>query len=98
MSLAEPGNRPSAHPPRQLLPYVVLLGVYLTLRGYHSFDGDQAYRFPLLLHQQDPALYADDPFVRSFDAFNPHRGYLEARSTSSPGHSGSHPPSSSSSS
>ena len=37
---------------------------------------DQAYRLPLLLHRQSPALFADDPFVRSFDAFNPHRGYL----------------------
>ena len=54
----------------------VLLGLYLTLRGYHSFDGDQAYRLPLLLHRQDPQLFADDPFVRAFDAFNPHRGSL----------------------
>ena len=52
------------------------LGLYLTFRGYHSFDGDQAYRLPLLLHQQDPQLYAADPFVRAFDAFNPHRGWL----------------------
>jgi hypothetical protein len=54
----------------------VLLGGYLTLNGYRSFEGDQAYRLPLLLHQQDPALYAADPFVRAFDSFNPHRGYL----------------------
>ena len=52
------------------------LRLYLTLRGYHSFDGDQAYRLPLLLHRQDPSLYQDDPFVRAFDVFNPHRGYL----------------------
>ncbi len=58
------------------LPVVVVLGVYLTLRGYHSFDGDQAYRLPLLLHRQDPALYADDPFIQAVDAFNPHRGAL----------------------
>ena len=58
------------------LVYAVLMGLYLTCRGYHSFDGDQAYRLPLLLHWQDPQLYADDPFVRSFDAFNPHRGWL----------------------
>ncbi len=56
--------------------YVFILGVFFTLRGYHSRDGDQAYRLPLLLHQQDPKLYADDPFVRAFDDFNPHRGYL----------------------
>jgi hypothetical protein len=52
------------------------LGLYLSLRGYHSFDGDQTYRLPLLLHWQNPSLYADDPFVRAFDAFNPHRGWL----------------------
>jgi hypothetical protein len=56
--------------------FLLIFGLYLTLRGYHSFDGDQAYRLPLLLHLQDPSLYADDPFVRAFDAFNPHRGYL----------------------
>jgi hypothetical protein len=56
--------------------FLLISGLYLTLRGYHSFDGDQAYRLPLLLHWQDPSLYADDPFVRAFDAFNPHRGYL----------------------
>jgi hypothetical protein len=62
-------------PPRWLI-LLLVLGLYLTLRGYHSRDNDQAYRLPLLLHRQDPALFADDPFVRSFDAFNPHRGYL----------------------
>ena len=62
-------------PPRWLMIFLIL-GLYLTLRGYHSRDNDQAYRLPLLLHHQDPALFADDPFVRSFDAFNPHRGYL----------------------
>jgi hypothetical protein len=56
--------------------YLLLFGLYLTLRGYHSFDGDQAYRLPLLLHLQDPTLYADDPFVRSLDQFNPHRGSI----------------------
>ncbi len=61
--------------PRWLV-YAILLGLYLTFRGYHSFDGDQAYRLPLLLHQQDPRLFAADPFVRAFDAFNPHRGWL----------------------
>ncbi len=56
--------------------FVAILGLYLTLRGYHSRDGDQAYRLPLLLNQQDPKVFADDPFVRAFDGFNPHRGYL----------------------
>lgn len=58
------------------LAYVLIFGLFLTLRGYHSRDGDQAYRLPLLLHQQDARLFTDDPFVRAFDAFNPHRGYL----------------------
>ena len=61
--------------PRWLV-YLVILGLYLTLRGYHSFDGDQAYRLPLLLHRQDSRLFAGDPFVQAFDAFNPHRGWL----------------------
>ncbi|MDG3006379.1 DUF6798 domain-containing protein [Paludisphaera mucosa] len=55
---------------------LLAFGAYLTLKGYHSLDGDQAHRLPLLLHSLDPRLYADDPFVRSFDAFNPHRGSL----------------------
>ncbi|WP_148597701.1 DUF6798 domain-containing protein [Aquisphaera giovannonii] len=54
--------------------YILILGVYLTLRGYHSLDGDQAYRLPLLLHQQEPSVYAADPFVLAFESFNPHRG------------------------
>lgn len=61
--------------PRWLV-VVLILGLYLTLRGYHSRDNDQAYRLPLLLHRQDPSLFADDPFVRAFDTFNPHRGTL----------------------
>lgn len=65
----------SSGPPRWLA-LLALLGVYLTLRGYHSRDGDQAYRLPLLRHAQDPTLFASDPFVRAFDGFNPHRGYL----------------------
>ncbi len=69
---------PAASPfrPHRLLWFVILAGAYLTLRGYHSFDGDQSYRLPILLHWQDPSLYAADPFVRAFDTFNPHRGYL----------------------
>ena len=55
---------------------IAILGLYLSLRGYHSLDGDQTFRLPLLLHQQDPAAFADDPFVRAFDTFNPHRGSL----------------------
>ncbi|AMV36877.1 DUF6798 domain-containing protein [Planctomyces sp. SH-PL62] len=55
---------------------LLVLGLYLTLKGYHSLDGDQAHRLPLLLHSLDPRVFADDPFVRSFDAFNPHRGAL----------------------
>jgi hypothetical protein len=54
----------------------VLLGVYFTFAGYRSFEGDQAYRLPLLLHQLEPKLYAHDPFVSAFDRFNPHQGYL----------------------
>jgi hypothetical protein len=63
-----------ARPDFRLLGYCLILGLYLTLRGYHSLDGDQAYRLPLFLHTQDRSLFADDPFVRAFDAFNPHRG------------------------
>src|SRR5262249_31713673 len=55
---------------------IAALGLYLTLAGYHSLDGDQAYRLPLLLRCRDPALYVNDPFVRSFDVFNPHFGSL----------------------
>jgi hypothetical protein len=62
--------REARQPPRWLV-LAVALGLYLSLRGYHSFDGDQAYRLPLLLHAQDSRLFA-----RAFDSFNPHRGYL----------------------
>jgi hypothetical protein len=65
------------------LSFAFVLGLSLTFHGYHSLDGDQAYRLPLLLHRQDPTLYADDPFVRAFDAFNPHRGYLALLDVSS---------------
>lgn len=67
-------------PERRPLPFwagcVGAFGLYLTLRGYRSFEGDQAYRLPLLLHQRDPTLYADDPFVRACEQFNPHSAYL----------------------
>jgi hypothetical protein len=58
------------------LAYCLILGLYFTFRGYRSFDGDQAYRLPLLLNRLDPTVFAADPFVRAFDAFNPHRGVL----------------------
>jgi hypothetical protein len=59
---------------RWWLVLFTLLGAFLTVRGYRCLDGDQAYRLPVLLHAENPALYRDDPFVRSFDEFNPHRG------------------------
>jgi Domain of unknown function (DUF6798) len=71
----EPASVPSSSLPNWAA-FLLISGLYLTLRGYHAFDGDQAYRLPLLLHLQDLALYATDPFVRAFDAFNPHRSYL----------------------
>ena len=64
---------------RRATPWFVaalFLGLYLSTRGYHSFDGDQAYRLPLLLHQQVAGLYDNDFFVRAFDHFNPHLGSL----------------------
>ncbi|WP_169977187.1 DUF6798 domain-containing protein [Tautonia rosea] len=69
-------DRPHVRPAPTWMAYALLFGLSLSLGGYRSLDGDQAYRLPLLLHQQDPAVFADDPFVRAFDAFNPHRGYL----------------------
>ena len=69
-------NETDDRPPARWAVYLLIFGLYLTLRGYHSRDGDQAYRLPLLLHRQDPALFAADPFVRAFDAFNPHTGSL----------------------
>jgi hypothetical protein len=72
---APPGPCAGRSLPRWLI-YALILGFYLSLRGYHSFDGDQAYRLPLLLHKQDPRVYADDPFVQAFEAFNPHCGSL----------------------
>ncbi|MFO0909121.1 MAG: DUF6798 domain-containing protein [Isosphaeraceae bacterium] len=58
------------------LPLITLLGLFLTIRGYRSLEGDQAYRFPMLVHAIDPRVLADDPFVSSFREFNPHRGSL----------------------
>ena len=58
------------------LGLLLLLGIYLSLRGYRSLEGDQAYRLPLLIHRQDPSVFEADPFVRAFDAFNPHRGSI----------------------
>lgn len=68
-------DRPRGTPPWRLV--LLALGVYLAIKGYHSLDGDQAHRLPILLHRLDPAVYADDPFVRCFDDFNPHRGSLQ---------------------
>jgi hypothetical protein len=76
LTLTETVQRASVRLPRSWPAYFLLLGLYLSLRGYHSFDGDQTYRLPLLLHRQDPSLYADDPFVRGVDEFNPHRGSI----------------------
>ena len=68
---------------KRWLSVAIALGLYLTLRGYHSRDGDQAYRLPLLLHEQDSSAYANDPFVRALDQVNPHRGYLAILGASS---------------
>jgi hypothetical protein len=73
---AAPNGPCAVRVPPRWLAYVIILGLYLTLRGYHSYDGDQAYRLPLLLHQQDPRILSGDPFVEAFAAFNPHRGSL----------------------
>ncbi|OJW06372.1 MAG: hypothetical protein BGO49_03140 [Planctomycetales bacterium 71-10] len=72
-------DRARGTPPWRLV--FLALGLYLTIKGYHSLDGDQAHRLPILLHRLDPALYADDPFVRCFDEFNPHRGSLQLLGT-----------------
>jgi hypothetical protein len=69
-----PGSVVASPAFRRSLAFLVFLGVFLTVRGYRSRDGDQAYRLPVFFHQQDPALFADDPFVRAFEHFNPHRG------------------------
>ena len=52
------------------------LGLYITLEGYHSREGDQAYRLPLLARLQSPKAYANDPFVNAVAEFHPHRGTL----------------------
>lgn len=68
-------DRPRGTPPWRLV--FLALGAYLSIKGYHSLDGDQAHRLPILLHRLDPGVFADDPFVRCFDEFNPHRGSLQ---------------------
>lgn len=75
MSGTDAAPVPSRSPGRWAA-FLILLGLYLTVRGYRSFEGDQAYRLPILIHQQDACRYDGDPFVRSFDRFNPHRGYF----------------------
>lgn len=55
---------------------LLALGLFWSTRGYESLDGDQAYRLPLLIDRMEPGTYRLDPFVRAFDAFNPHRGAL----------------------
>ncbi len=67
-------SEPETTPLPRFFWILLALGLYLTVRGYQSFDGDQAYRLPLLLHHQDRTLFAEDPFVRSFEQFHPHRG------------------------
>ena len=54
----------------------IVFGLYLSLAGYKSLEGDQAYRLPLLLRSQNRAIYRGDPFVDALEAFNPHGGYL----------------------
>lgn len=54
----------------------IVFGLYLSLAGYKSLEGDQAYRLPLLLRSQNRAIYRVDPFVNALQAFNPHAGYL----------------------
>jgi hypothetical protein len=66
----------SAFRPSPWMVGTLILGAYWTAKGYHILDGDQAHRLPLLLHGLDPRAFDADPFVRSFDAFNPHRGSL----------------------
>ena len=71
-----PGPARAETLPRWLI-FAMILGFYLTLRGYHSFDGDQAYRLPLAACTgKTLGSIADDPFVQAFEAFNPHRGSL----------------------
>jgi len=69
-----PGSVAAPGASRRWVAFALLLGLFLTLRGYRSREGDQAYRLPIYLHLANPAVYADDPFVRAFDEFNPHRG------------------------
>jgi hypothetical protein len=62
--------------PRDGRSILLLLGASLSVLGYQSREGDQAYRLPLLLHHQAASVFASDPFVTALDRFNPHRGFL----------------------
>lgn len=75
-------DQPRDDPPRWL-PFALILGLYLTGHGYHSRDGDQAYRLPLLIARLDPSAYVGDSFVEAVRAFNPHAGYLALLDVSS---------------
>ncbi len=43
----------------------------LDLAGLPRRDGDQAHRLPILLHQQNAGLFAEDPFVRALRYVQP---------------------------
>lgn len=62
---------------RTVILAAIGLGLSLTLNGYVSRDGDQAYRLPLLLHHQNPSLFRHDPFVQALHTFNPHTHFLQ---------------------
>ena len=71
-----PGVADADHPKRVAFALLLLLGLFLTFRGYRSREGDQAYRLPILIHETDGETLNDDPFVGYFNAFNPHKGSL----------------------
>ena len=79
------GDSPSNPQPAVSLAglFAILLGLYLTFRGYHSFDGDQAYRLPLLLHRQDPQALRRRSVRQGYRRLQPAPG-LAARAR--PGH------------
>ncbi len=66
----------NAWPAPAWVAFLILFGLYLSTKGYQSRVGDQAYRLPILLNSQDSAVFLDDPFVRAFETFNPHLGFL----------------------